>query len=220
MNNNKLVIKTQFICHRINNINQLNEINCIFGVEIDIRDDHKTGKLILAHDPFVDGEDFENYLIETYAIDASICELNENGLALGMHTLYKKEIDPLSPYKINGRICYAMAAQEAKEKKWNDALVLSSHGNIIESSISNIFWIKNKEIFTPPLSEGCIAGIMRAHWIAVLNNKGIPVIEMPLNKELLLQADEVFLTNSVRKIRWVRQFESTYYKLDFINTLV
>ncbi|MEY4280721.1 MAG: hypothetical protein RLZ39_133, partial [Bacteroidota bacterium] len=157
-----------------------------------------------------------NYLIETYAIDPTICELNENGLEVGLHTLYKKEIDPLSPYKINGRICYAMAAQEAKEKKWNDALVLNSHGNIIESSISNIFWVKNKEIFTPPVSEGCIAGIMRAHWIAVLKEKGIPVIEMPLIKELLLQADEVFLTNSIRKIRWVYAIENKQYKNEFI----
>ena len=157
-----------------------------------------------------------NFLIETYAIDASICELNENGLALGMHTLYKKEIDPLSPYKINGRICYAMAAQEAKEKKWNDALILNSHENIIESSISNVFWVKNNEIYTPPLSEGCIAGIMRANWIAVLKEKGIPVVEMPLNKDLLLQADEVFLTNSVRKIRWVSAIENKQYENEFI----
>lgn len=157
-----------------------------------------------------------NYLIETYAIDPTICELNENGLEVGLHTLYKKEIDPLSPYKINGRICYAMAAQEAKEKKWNDALVLNSHGNIIESSISNIFWVKNKEIFTPPVSEGCIAGIMRAHWIAVLKEKGIPVIEMPLIKELLLQADEVFLTNSIRKIRWLYAIENKQYENAFI----
>ena len=119
-----------------------------------------------------------------------------------------------------GSQCIAGGFIWDKEKKWNDALVLNSQGNIIESSISNIFWIKSNEIYTPPVSEGCIAGIMRANWIAVLKEKGIPVVEMPLNKDLLLQADEVFLTNSVRKIRWVRQFESTYYKLDFINTLV
>lgn len=157
-----------------------------------------------------------NYLIETYAIDPTICELNENGLLVGIHSLYKKEIDPLSPYKINGRICYAMAAQEAKEKKWNDALLLNSHGNIIESSISNIFWIKNKELFTPPVSEGCIAGIMRANWIAVLKGKGIPVLEMPLSKEVLLQADEVFLTNSIRRIRWVFEIENKQYGNTFI----
>ena len=158
-----------------------------------------------------------NYLIETSAIDASICELNENGLVVGIHTLYRKEIDPLSAYKINGRICYAMAAQEAKEKKWNDALVLNSQGNIIESSISNIFWVKNKTVYTPPISEGCIAGIRRANWICTLKEKGIPVIEMPLSKEMLLEADEVFLTNSIRKIRWVHAIENKIYGSDFIR---
>ena len=158
-----------------------------------------------------------NYLIETSAIDASICELNENGLLVGIHTLYKKEMDPLSAYKINGRICYAMAAQEAKEKKWNDALVLNSQGNIIESSISNIFWIKDKTVYTPPVSEGCIAGIRRANWISTLKEKGIPVIEMPLSKEMLLEADEVFLTNSIRKIRWVYAIENKIYENTFIR---
>lgn len=158
-----------------------------------------------------------NYLIETSAIDASICELNENGLVVGIHTLYRKEIDPLSAYKINGRICYAMAAQEAKENKWNDALVLNSRGNIIESSISNIFWVKSKTVYTPPQSEGCIAGIMRANWITILKEKGIPVIEMPLSKEMLLQADEVFLTNCIRKIRWVYAIENNIYGNDFIR---
>jgi branched-chain amino acid aminotransferase len=158
-----------------------------------------------------------NFLIETSAIDASICELNENGLVVGIHTLYKKEIDPLSAYKINGRICYAMAAQEAKEKKWNDALVLNSQGNIIESSISNIFWIKDKTVYTPPVSEGCIAGIRRANWISTLKEKGTPIIEMPLSKEMLLQADEVFLTNSIRKIRWVYAIENKIYENTFIR---
>ena len=158
-----------------------------------------------------------NYLIETSAIDASICELNENGLVVGIHTLYKKEIDPLSVYKINGRICYAMAAQEAKEKKWNDALVLNSQGNIIESSISNIFWVKDEVVYTPPISEGCIAGIRRANWISTLNEKGIPIIEMPLSKEMLLEADEVFLTNSIRKIRWVYAIENKIYENTFIR---
>jgi len=60
--NNNIVCNTQFICHRINTIDELNEINSQFGVEFDIRDDHKSGKLILEHEPFVSGECFENYL--------------------------------------------------------------------------------------------------------------------------------------------------------------
>ena len=62
--NNNIVLKTQFICHRINTVNELKNIDKEFGVEIDLRDDHKSGKIILSHDPFVDGEHFEDYLKE------------------------------------------------------------------------------------------------------------------------------------------------------------
>jgi hypothetical protein len=60
--NNDLVLNTKFICHRINKIDELTQIDSIFGIELDLRDDHKSGKLILAHDPFIDGELFEEYL--------------------------------------------------------------------------------------------------------------------------------------------------------------
>jgi hypothetical protein len=60
--NNEIILKTQFICHRINTIDELNNIDNQFGVELDLRDDHKSGKLILAHDPFLNGEYFEDYL--------------------------------------------------------------------------------------------------------------------------------------------------------------
>jgi hypothetical protein len=42
----------------------LKNINIQFGIELDLRDDHKTGKIILSHDPFLDGEYFEDYLKE------------------------------------------------------------------------------------------------------------------------------------------------------------
>ena len=62
--NNKIILNTQFICHRINTVYELKNIDKIFGTEIDLRDDHKSGKLILAHDPFINGEYFEDYLQE------------------------------------------------------------------------------------------------------------------------------------------------------------
>lgn len=52
----------EFIAHRINTIEELKEIPTEYGVELDLRD--HGDKLILAHDPFVDGEDFEEYLKE------------------------------------------------------------------------------------------------------------------------------------------------------------
>ena len=59
--NNDIVLKTHFICHRINSINELKNIPPMFGVEVDIRDCHSTNSLILSHDPFKKGINFYEY---------------------------------------------------------------------------------------------------------------------------------------------------------------
>ena len=87
--NNSLVCNTQFICHRINKLEELKKIDVNFGVELDIRDDHKTGKLILAHDPFVDGEDFENYL-QNYSHNTLILNIKSERVELECLKLLEK----------------------------------------------------------------------------------------------------------------------------------
>jgi len=68
INNNKikininLIINTQFICHRINKIDEIKNINESFGLEFDVRDDHESNELILAHDPFVSGDNLDLFL--------------------------------------------------------------------------------------------------------------------------------------------------------------
>jgi hypothetical protein len=62
--NNNFVLNTQFILHRINKIDELKNLNEIFGLEFDIRDDNFSNELILAHDPFVNGDNLECFLKE------------------------------------------------------------------------------------------------------------------------------------------------------------
>jgi hypothetical protein len=57
--NNELVINCEFICHRINTINELKEIPTCFGVELDLRD--RDNQIIMSHDPFLTGENFSEY---------------------------------------------------------------------------------------------------------------------------------------------------------------
>lgn len=60
--NNEIAINTQFICHRINTIDELKKIPTTFGIELDIRDSINTKSLMLSHDPYSEGEDFQEYL--------------------------------------------------------------------------------------------------------------------------------------------------------------
>ena len=153
---------------------------------------------------------FDNHtgiLIECFTLEGTIIKLNENGLQIGIAEGLFKANDSLSNLKTCNSLIYAMAAKYAKINKWNDALILNSKGNIIESVIANIFWVKDKQIFTPPLSEGCIAGVMRRYIIENMPN----VIEKQLLKEELVAADEIFLTNAIKGIKYVSNFENIIY---------
>ena len=52
----------EFISHRVNTIKELSKVPNDHGVEIDLRDYGE--KIVIQHDPFVSGEDFEKYLVE------------------------------------------------------------------------------------------------------------------------------------------------------------
>ena len=87
--NNNIVTNTQFISHRINKIDELANTPEIFGIELDIRDDHKTNKLILAHDPFVSGEDFDTYL-SNYKHNTLILNIKSERVELEFIKLFEK----------------------------------------------------------------------------------------------------------------------------------
>ncbi len=59
-------------------------------------------------------------------------------------------------------------------------------------------------IYTPALTEGCVAGVMRKYIIGQLAVTGFNCIEKEITVEELLNADEVFLTNSIYNMRWVK----------------
>lgn len=145
-----------------------------------------------------------NYLIQTRALPEDSITWNSNGLILGIYTDIKKSPDILSNLKHNNFLPYSMAALHAKEQKWNDAVLLNTHNRICDSTIANIFLIKHGVIYTPALSEGCIAGVMRKHIIKELTAFDYQVEETELTVDDLLSAEEVFLTNSIYNMRWVQ----------------
>lgn len=153
-------------------------------------------------------------------VAAHITQLNENGLQLGIATGVKKSADILANVKSCNALIYAIAAQQAEKEKWNDALIYNTDGHIIESTIANIFWIEGSNVYTPPLSDGCVAGVMRRHVIALLTANGYSVQEKSLDHQTLLHADEVFLTNAIRKIKWVKAIGDKKYQNEQIKKVV
>jgi branched-chain amino acid aminotransferase len=136
----------------------------------------------------------------------------------------KKSLDQFSKFKTINSLLYVQAAIYANQNNFNDSLILNGEGNIIESSSSNVFIASNGVLYTPPLDDGCVGGIMRMNVINLAINNGIKVYEYSLKPQNLLIADEVFLTNAIKGIEWVGGFQNKrYYNslsrkiIDFLN---
>jgi len=85
-------------------------------------------------------------------------------------------------------------------------VVLNAYGRVAETTIANIWWVREGRLFTPPLSEGCVAGVMRRWLLEALPASGYSVGEEPIGPDGLEEAEEIFITNAIRGIQWVRDF--------------
>jgi branched-chain amino acid aminotransferase len=150
------------------------------------------------HDPVTPG-----YIMQSWPLPEATTDLNSNGLRIGFFRDAIKPADSLSCLKSNNYLAYVMASIYAREQKWNDALLLNQHQHIADSTIANVFWTKNGEVFTNPISDGAVAGVMRQY---LIDQHQVTI--QSITPEHLLLADEVFLTNAVRGIRWVSFLEN------------
>jgi branched-chain amino acid aminotransferase len=101
-----------------------------------------------------------------------------------------------------------------------DCLVLNTDGRVAEAISSNIFLVDNGKVFTPALTEACVAGVMRETIIEHLQSHRIPIIEKGIAIEDLLKADEIFLTDVIHGIRWVSAFRTKRYFNNFSRSLL
>lgn len=92
-----------------------------------------------------------------------------------------------------------------------EGIFLTKEGHLCEGITSNLFWVKNGELFTPSVDTGLLNGITRRFTLALSYQLDMPVREGLFGKEELLEADEVFFTNSVQEIIPVRTIGSIHF---------
>lgn len=152
-----------------------------------------------------------DYLIEAWPLDESNGRWNEKGLVIDLFDGARKVSDRYSDLKTTSALCYVLAASYARENQLDDCLVLNDHGYVTDCSIANIFLIKGENIFTPSLSSGCVGGVMRRHLLEQFTFNKVKFEEVGIRISDFMDADEVFLTNAIRGIRWVKQFREKVY---------
>ncbi len=146
------------------------------------------------------------FLITAEPLPGAALEWPDAGLTLGVSASVRLPVDAYSNLKTLNGARYVAAAREAQAQNWGDALVLNAFERVCEATASNVFWWEGDALCTVPLSEGCVAGVMRALVLEIAAEAGLWTVEKAISAESLETAGEIFLTNAVRGIQPVRIF--------------
>ena len=147
-----------------------------------------------------------NFIIEATALDPAYTNLNAEGWTVDIYPHARKSCDLFSPLKHNNFQPYLMAALFANAHHLDDAIVLNQYERIADSKTANIFLVTNNVIITNPVEEGCVDGVLRRFLSQKMKGAKIDLCWKAIHIHDLLDADEVFLTNAVAQMRWVKQF--------------
>jgi branched-chain amino acid aminotransferase len=156
-------------------------------------------------------ENAASYVIEATALPPETLQWNESGWHIGLYPFARISCDAFANLKSANYLPYVMAGSYAKEQGLDECLVLNSYNRIGEGSKTNLFLCNGRDIATPALSEGCVAGVMRRYVIERLKELGYAVHQTAVTEEEVLAAEAVFLTNATEGLRWVRCFKDKEY---------
>ncbi|MCL5113268.1 MAG: aminotransferase class IV [Patescibacteria group bacterium] len=138
--------------------------------------------------------------------------INKKGADL-MISSYRRTPDNSIPAraKVNGGyVNSALAKNEAILNNYDDAIFLDQDGHLTESTISNIFLVRNNFLITPPQNSDLLEGITRSTVIDIAKENKIKVIQRTIDRTEIYLADELFLSGSSLFIQPV-------FRVDHVN---
>lgn len=159
------------------------------------------------------------YLIEAEPYPRKGYPLNKKGLKTDLFTTVEKPIGLYSNLKSCNSLPFVMAALHKQEKNLDNVLITNTKNRLAEAISSNLFLVKDQKVLTPPLSEGCVAGVMRDTVLDVMANNEVAFEETPITLEELFTANEVFLTDTINGIRWVANYKIKEYDLNLTREI-
>lgn len=124
----------------------------------------------------------------------------------------------LSGMKCTSYALNALTASDARHRGADEAILLDTKGNLVGCATSNLFWAIGDELFTPDLKLGCRAGVTRDRVIRACEQIGIRWRSVIKKRDILDEANELFVTSAVRGIRGVTLLDHVEFKTGPLTT--
>ncbi|MGH9899925.1 MAG: aminotransferase class IV [Pyrinomonadaceae bacterium] len=136
---------------------------------------------------------------------------NNKGLALTCSPFRINTHSPLSGIKSLNYMEHILSMEEARSRKFDEAVIVNQLGEIASVSMANIFWVTKGTLYTPSLNTGCIRGTTRELVIKLAGELAIPCSEGSFEMAALSEAEEIFLTSSGLGVAPVTSFDFRQY---------
>jgi branched-chain amino acid aminotransferase len=127
----------------------------------------------------------------------------------------------LSTIKSTNRLINITGTIFAEENGLDNCLLLNDSKDVIEGLQGNLFMLSEGKLITPPVSDGCLSGIMRKQVLVIARKiENVEVIEASISPFDLQKADELFLTNVMVGIQPITKYRKKEYATAFAQSLL
>lgn len=162
-----------------------------------------------------------SFLISTQAIENKVYTINEVPYEVELYKDFYVSKQLLSTIKSTNKLIHTVGSIFADENGYQNCLLLNEEKNVVEALNGNLFMLTNNRLVTPPLSEGCLNGIMRKQIIELAKKiDGLEFSEEPISPFDLQKADELFVTNVIQGIQPITNYRKKEFALNWSPILV
>lgn len=147
------------------------------------------------------------YTIIMQPLEPPTAEARKRGYHFKISERLRNDPRALDPAMKTGNYLNNLLAFLEMGDGYDDALMLNADGHLTEGTTFNIFYVKRGIVVTPPLDIGILHGVTRRVALECAAHLGHEVREVRFPKERLYQADEVFMTSSIKEVFPVTQID-------------
>jgi branched-chain amino acid aminotransferase len=161
-----------------------------------------------------------SYLIQAAPLEHSFYTIEKLAYEVDLYKDFSIGKQLISTLKTTNKIIHVTASIYANENDLNNCLMVNDEKNVIEAVNGNLFMLIGNELITPPISDGCINGIMRKQILKLVGTiENIALVERSVSPFELQKADEIFITNVIKGIQPVTKYRKKEYNVDFSEKL-
>ncbi|WP_338647771.1 aminotransferase class IV [Flavobacterium sp. KS-LB2] len=165
-----------------------------------------------------------SFLIHAVALENALYSIEKKHYEVDLYKDFYITKQLLSSIKTTNKIINITGSIFAHENGLDNCLLLNDSKNVVEALQGNIFMLSGNKLITPPVSEGCLNGVMRKQILSLAKKiENLEVIEEVISPFDLQKADELFITNVIKGIQPITQYRkkafSTNLSVDLLAKL-